>query len=575
MISSNFPNFRPSALLDFANSRVLDTRITFARTSTARYYDGITTSKAEENLFLYSQVFSNASWTKVSATATDNNVTAPDGTTTGALLTFSSGSHVFRQDVAVLPSTQYTFSFYAKRGTMLDMKYRVYNLSVAGDIVSPTSYYSSTSSSSWTRIVLTFTTPSNCSSAGIYLSSDTLYTGTAYFWGAQLEARSSETAYTTTTSASITNYIPALRTASANIPRFDFNPTTSESLGLRVEDARTNLLTYSEDFSQAITQYLTLYPAYNIAPDGTKTATLIVPHVTSGEHFVSKSVSVAVSTIYTYSVYAKRSGNSIFYLRTVFSNGANDYITYFDLSNGTVNSANGNHSNITITPVGNSWYRCSISYTTPASLPAANLLFRFQSSPTAVASFSGNDYNGAFVWGQQVEDTTSNGGTITSYISTSSSTVTRAADSVSISNLSSFYNPNEGGLFIEARHAPYGNQGLISLYYDSSNRMGFQSAAATSSVHRQVSNSVNFQEGSATYTQDTFIKAMFAYSAGSQYSAINGSSNSSQTGATLPNVTILGIGYALAVYTMTGWIKKIAYYPIKPTLSNVQNLTLK
>ena len=56
-IQSNFPAIRPSLLLDFANSKRLDPRITFTRASTARYYDGSTVAKAEENLFVRSQEF--------------------------------------------------------------------------------------------------------------------------------------------------------------------------------------------------------------------------------------------------------------------------------------------------------------------------------------------------------------------------------------------------------------------------------------------------------------------------------------------------------------------------------------
>ena len=44
------PSIRPSLLLDFANSKALDPRITFTRASTATYWDGHTTAKAEENL---------------------------------------------------------------------------------------------------------------------------------------------------------------------------------------------------------------------------------------------------------------------------------------------------------------------------------------------------------------------------------------------------------------------------------------------------------------------------------------------------------------------------------------------
>ena len=44
------PTSKPSLLLDFANSKTLDPRITFTRSSGAFYYDGSTNVKAEENM---------------------------------------------------------------------------------------------------------------------------------------------------------------------------------------------------------------------------------------------------------------------------------------------------------------------------------------------------------------------------------------------------------------------------------------------------------------------------------------------------------------------------------------------
>jgi len=81
-ISQNFPALKPSLLLDFANTKKLDSRVTFARASEGRYYDGQTVAKAEENLLQYSQEFDNAYWTKSATTVTANATAAPDGTTT-------------------------------------------------------------------------------------------------------------------------------------------------------------------------------------------------------------------------------------------------------------------------------------------------------------------------------------------------------------------------------------------------------------------------------------------------------------------------------------------------------------
>jgi hypothetical protein len=57
-IASLYPTIKPSLNLDFANTKLLDSRITFTRSTTATYYDGVTTAVAEQNLLLRSQDYS-------------------------------------------------------------------------------------------------------------------------------------------------------------------------------------------------------------------------------------------------------------------------------------------------------------------------------------------------------------------------------------------------------------------------------------------------------------------------------------------------------------------------------------
>ena len=59
-ISTQYPTIRPSLNLDFVNNKYLDPRITFTRSTTAKYYDGKTVHKAEENLLIRYEEFDNA-----------------------------------------------------------------------------------------------------------------------------------------------------------------------------------------------------------------------------------------------------------------------------------------------------------------------------------------------------------------------------------------------------------------------------------------------------------------------------------------------------------------------------------
>ena len=148
------------------------------------------------NLLSYSQDFSGVSWIKTGITITTDTTTAPDGTLTADTANITtSGAQNIQQMVTGTPGVTYTYSFYAKRGTATDLRYSVYNYSGSADIIAPTSYYSQTNSSTWSRIVITFTLPVGCTNFAIYLTRDAVTTGTFFVWGAQLELGSSATTY--------------------------------------------------------------------------------------------------------------------------------------------------------------------------------------------------------------------------------------------------------------------------------------------------------------------------------------------------------------------------------------------
>jgi hypothetical protein len=163
--------------------------------------------KQSTNLITYSEQFDNAAWSKSNVTITANNTTSPDGTQNADLSTATAGGELL-QGVVLSTSTSYTFSFYVKKGTASDAKYRVYNFDAGVNVVAPTSYISQTSTSDWVRVVVSFTTGATGTNYGIYLLDQTS-AGTMYFWGAQAEVSSYPTSYIPTTSASATRVADA------------------------------------------------------------------------------------------------------------------------------------------------------------------------------------------------------------------------------------------------------------------------------------------------------------------------------------------------------------------------------
>jgi hypothetical protein len=72
------------------------------------------------------------------------------------------------------------------------------------------------------------------------------------------------------------------------VARFDHDPVTTESLGLLIEEQRTNLVYYSEDFGNAnwIKSNATNTSNTVIAPDGTLTGDKLVKNTANGIHFI-------------------------------------------------------------------------------------------------------------------------------------------------------------------------------------------------------------------------------------------------------------------------------------------------
>jgi hypothetical protein len=159
----------------------------------------------QKNLSSYTEDFNSVGWQKAGNTVTVDTTIAPDGTTTADTVnTTSAGANYLAQQINVTPSTSYVFSFYAIKGTNSTPKYRVYNNSGSADIVAETSYGSLINTSTWTRVTVSFSTPTNCTSLSIYLLANG-FAGTTILWGSQLEIGSTATTYqkTSTTASSI------------------------------------------------------------------------------------------------------------------------------------------------------------------------------------------------------------------------------------------------------------------------------------------------------------------------------------------------------------------------------------
>jgi len=602
-IAQNFPNIKPSLMLSFADTKQLDNRITFTRSTPAVYYDGKTTAMAEQNLLLYSQDFN--SWGNASAPVTANSTTAPDGTTTAdSMAVNATVSYLYIGVNAIAVAGTYTFSCYVKAGTnnfvalniqgnISSWVTAVYNLSTGAvtqtangstGIATINSTSITSAGNGWYRCVLTASCTSGVllypsvmfapSATGNTLSSTygepsgNTTGNTLLLWGAQIEARSAATAYTATTTQPITNYIPVLLSAGGNQARFDCNPTTGESLGLLIEEQRTNLQIYSQDFSNAhyTTTRCSISSNVAIAPDGTLTADRIVEDTTNGLHRVFGTAPATLNVTYSFSCYAKvGSGNRN--LQLLLGSGFGENSAEFNLLTGTVVSTFFATANII--SVGNGWYRCGIVATSSITTSITTQIYNVNSG----LSYTGDGFSGNFIWGAQFEQ----GSFATSYIATTSASATRTADVASMTgtNFSSWFNAAQGTLYSEFS----GQAGWAVQLGEGSN---FNNRIVISGVSGQnlvVSDAIGTNQatiGSYSGTQTTFVRIAGGYQVNDFAVSANGTTVATDNTGTTPNPSTLAIGSRNTSSPngfLNSTIKKIAYYPIRVTNAQLQALT--
>ena len=373
-----------------------------------------------------------------------------------------------------------------------------------------------------------------------------------------------------------------LRYAAPGAPRFDHNPTTGESLGLLVEEQRTNLLLRSEEFDNAT------WPKSNLrafgsgstanaiaAPSGTLSADLLIEDTATGEHFVEQNFSTFSGTTYALSVFAKAGTNKttiVLRLTTTAWNGGTNNQVRFNLSTGSAAIVAGSPTAFS-QDLGNGWWRFTLVSTASATgTPAARVHL---TDGAGNISYTGDGTSGIYIWGAQLEA----GSFPTSYIPTTTTTVTRSADVASITGtaFSSWYRSDGGTNLIEYREPDRSNNRTPRSISDgtSSNRWdAFISSTATVNNRIIVSGSQNNPGSLTANTGSALNKHIIAVGLPNANAAINGLLATASTSSAVPTVDRLIIGAdSVGATPLTGTIRRLTHWAARLPDSVLSTLT--
>ena len=269
------------------------------------------------------------------------------------------------------------------------------------------------------------------------------------------------------TEATRVNEEGLIETMGANVPRLDYSGGGCPVL--LTEPQRSNLVTYSEDYSQSVwtKSKTTIISNSVVSPNGTLTADKLVEDTAFGEHIVYDLL-ITSSGNFSHSIFAKAAERS----KIRISSGSNLHKVDFDLSNGSIILEVG--ATGSIDSMANGWYKLTLSWNESSSVP--QYAFVSLLDDNGLDSYQGNGSSGLYIWGSQYEV----GSYPTSYIKTEGSAVTRNGDQVFGAGDASTFNDSEGVLMVDisalaaapTRAITIGdgtNSNRIQFYYNSSN----------------------------------------------------------------------------------------------------------
>jgi len=212
-----------------------------------------------------------------------------------------------------------------------------------------------------------------------------------------------------------------IKTALANVPRIDYS--SGEVVVLR-EAQSINLWLQSNNFltSPNTTARSSITANQAISPDGTNNAFKLNDSTDNNTHLLYQSISTTIGQTYTISVFLKKGEVNYGFLA---QNNSLNETCFFNLNTGAILNMGVNIISAKIESIDSFWFKCSIVF----SANLTNYLVRVGTSVDGIAhTYTGTGSQGIYAYGAQLEL----GSAATSYIPTTTASVTRLADDISV-----------------------------------------------------------------------------------------------------------------------------------------------
>jgi hypothetical protein len=351
--------------------------------------------------------------------------------------------------------------------------------------------------------------------------------------------------------------------------------------GILCEPAATNLILRSQELDNASWTKVdtTITADDTTAPDSTLTADLFTQG-TSGTSYAEQAITIASNTINTYSYYAKR-GNTD-WLRLAVFNGSTNITGWFNLNTGVVGSTSaagtGTVSTSSITSIGGDWYRVALTGSLAGGITAATVRTNLVTADAVTTVSSSGTMH---AWGFQAELL----GLPTSYIATTSATVTRDGDLITCAT-STYPHSDSAGTFIvwfrvRGEFRDTQNKRIFTVSNGTTNERHFAFIGTSAGVGDETIRATS-QDGGVVQVAFATLgvpslapdgnKIGFAYTLNNTGFLLDGGAEDTDSGCTMPTVTTfdLGNGQDTAGVEFNGYIYQVMYLPRRLTEAEMQ-----